>query len=655
MQTIPTITTAMATPYNNNDLGGATGGNIVIAGGGSVGQPSYPPADDAGGATGGSVVASKAEEDGRVTSLSSSSSLSLCPATTHVHTAPAEDANRRNNNDDNYNANVAPAAASAAVVDEYALLDLVEESYLNACRNDDLGNMTVRDVYRAVATGLGLTCLERRWKKVVKAHLTDLITAVAAMAHGTSNSVATMMDGDDAEGEGRMMMSAMDGDGRMRKDNAGAMAALEHSEDTSDCLVHKQSCSKQPDDGFLCVSRKMVHSEDTTDGLVHKHGPRHLPSANSSSSNRCKLASIIPSFKTENGSKKSRKIKNRNSQSKRRKQNARLDQISPSKDHQVLRGLVDDHFTFVDGGTLSNPRIRPLANPSKPTRVLAIRDNHLKVMTSHIMNSERGLIYRFENGSSDIILVPRKDALNQIQVRPDDHITLCNAFDMVESNVKRTEERGSKNKYVITDKTQKYICVGNQTCRGCVGIRRYHKALQLCHKHVLDRIMRYFKAIENLFAMYMDTEEIRIIHDAIEQMKSETFSIPTNPKTSASIYGAFACGKNVYLASHTDQDYTHSSISVHWTKKPYTLVDDVVAYFAFPRLGIAVPLRPGDVLFFNPNEPHCVSSRAKNENDVYCVSLYLKSSNIGLNNNGLSLTSHEKNLLDYYNNTGIEL
>ena len=253
MQTIPTITTAMATPYNNNDLGGATGGNIVIAGGGSVGQPSYPPADDAGGATGGSVVASKAEEDGRVTSLSSSSSLSLCPATTHVHTAPAEDANRRNNNDDNYNANVAPAAASAAVVDEYALLDLVEESYLDACRNDDIGNMTVRDVYRAVATGLGLTCLERRWKKVVKAHLTDLITAGAAMAHGTSNSVATMMDGDDAEGEGRMMMSAMDGDGRMRKDNAGAMAALEHSEDTSDCLVHKQSCSKQPDEWFsLC-------------------------------------------------------------------------------------------------------------------------------------------------------------------------------------------------------------------------------------------------------------------------------------------------------------------------------------------------------------------------------------------------------------------
>ena len=167
---------------------------------------------------------------------------------------------------------------------------------------------------------------------------------------------------------------------------------------------------------------------------------------------------------------------------------------------------------------------------------------------------------------------------------------------------------------------------------------------------LLDRIIRYFKAFEHLFEMFMDTEEIRIIHDALESMQSETFSIPTNPKTVACIYGAFACGKNVYLAAHTDQDYTYSSTSVHWTKKSYTLEDDVIAYFAFPRLGIAIPLHPGDVLFFNPNEPHCVSSRAKNEDDIYCVSLYLKRSNIGLNNNGLSLSEHEHNILDYYEN-----
>ena len=41
--------------------------------------------------------------------------------------------------------------------------------------------------------------------------------------------------------------------------------------------------------------------------------------------------------------------------------------------------------------------------------------------------------------------------------------------------------------------------------------------------------MRYFKAVEHLFEIFMDTEEIRIIHDTLESMQSETFSIPTNP------------------------------------------------------------------------------------------------------------------------------
>jgi hypothetical protein len=61
--------------------------------------------------------------------------------------------------------------------------------------------------------------------------------------------------------------------------------------------------------------------------------------------------------------------------------------------------------------------------------------------------------------------------------------------------------------------------------------------------------MRYFKAIEHLFSMFMDTEEIRIIKDAIGLMQSETFSVP-NITWKASVCGAFACGVNVYLATH---------------------------------------------------------------------------------------------------------
>jgi hypothetical protein len=64
--------------------------------------------------------------------------------------------------------------------------------------------------------------------------------------------------------------------------------------------------------------------------------------------------------------------------------------------------------------------------------------------------------------------------------------------------------------------------------------------------------------VQHLFTMYMDTEEIHIIHDAVQLLQCKTFSIPNQTKK-ASIYGAFACGKIIYIASHTDKDYAYSS------------------------------------------------------------------------------------------------
>ena len=59
--------------------------------------------------------------------------------------------------------------------------------------------------------------------------------------------------------------------------------------------------------------------------------------------------------------------------------------------------------------------------------------------------------------------------------------------------------------------------------------------------------------------------------------------------------------------------------------------DKEVAYFCFPELGVAVPLRPEDALIFNPREPHCLSSCCRVEDEVVCMSLYLKSAVVGLN------------------------
>jgi len=73
----------------------------------------------------------------------------------------------------------------------------------------------------------------------------------------------------------------------------------------------------------------------------------------------------------------------------------------------------------------------------------------------------------------------------------------------------------------------------------------------------------------------------------------------------------------------------------------HNLEDDVICYFCFPTLGVAVPLRPGDYFMFNALIPHCISSRCRLEDNVMCASVYLKTAVVGMNNNKLQLTSDQ--------------
>ena len=83
-------------------------------------------------------------------------------------------------------------------------------------------------------------------------------------------------------------------------------------------------------------------------------------------------------------------------------------------------------------------------------------------------------------------------------------------------------------------------------------------------------------------------------------------------------------------------------------KDKYEFHDDVVVYFCFPTLGVAVPLCPCDFLLFNALMPHCISSRCKQTDNIYCVSMYLKSAIVRTNNNLLPLTTKQAILSKRY-------
>jgi len=117
----------------------------------------------------------------------------------------------------------------------------------------------------------------------------------------------------------------------------------------------------------------------------------------------------------------------------------------------------------------------------------------------------------------------------------------------------------------------------------------------------------------------------------------------------AKYFGAIAFGRNVFLRCHTDDDFTYSIAHVLLGgKSTYHLDDSVVVYFCFPTLGIAVPMRPGDFLIFNARIPHCISSRSNGGDNIMCISMFLKTSVVGGNDNASNLTDTQQYLSDKF-------
>jgi hypothetical protein len=120
-------------------------------------------------------------------------------------------------------------------------------------------------------------------------------------------------------------------------------------------------------------------------------------------------------------------------------------------------------------------------------------------------------------------------------------------------------------------------------------------------------------------------------------------------KEGTTIFSAMNISQDAYLRAHIDNDFTYSVISAHLPDHQYSLHDEIIAYFCFPTLGVAVPIRPGDQVIFSPQVPHCISSRCNPYQTVLSTSMYLKSAVVGLNDNTLQLTTQEQLLADQYN------
>jgi hypothetical protein len=95
-------------------------------------------------------------------------------------------------------------------------------------------------------------------------------------------------------------------------------------------------------------------------------------------------------------------------------------------------------------------------------------------------------------------------------------------------------------------------------------------------------------------------------------------------KKSARYYNGLGFGINVYLRSHINWDFTMSIVQAHIDNHDYQVNNRILCYFAFPRIGMARALRPGDFLLFNPRNWTLFLLAVEQEMNFFAFLLTLK-------------------------------
>jgi hypothetical protein len=263
---------------------------------------------------------------------------------------------------------------------------------------------------------------------------------------------------------------------------------------------------------------------------------------------------------------------------------------------------------------------------------LRINDGDLYVADT--IHDSKGLIYPVSDGVSPFMKVPCKTALSITKM---DNIKENRLFSIAlqsGAQAQRGPLKRGKRKLVFTDGkfADKYGCIGVQVNRGTKGVRGESYHADKMPVKDWNVIVEMITRAETAFRSFANTKDIQHIARVSELLQFQTMrekSSNTEP-IFADIYQGMAFGENVFLECHADHDFARSIVMVQMDNHQCGPHDRVVAYFCFPRLGIAVALRPGDLLIFNALEPHAISSRCHKSDKLLCVSMYLKTAVVGL-------------------------
>lgn len=117
------------------------------------------------------------------------------------------------------------------------------------------------------------------------------------------------------------------------------------------------------------------------------------------------------------------------------------------------------------------------------------------------------------------------------------------------------------------------------------------------------------------------------------------------------IHISIACGINLVLSSHIDNDFFYCVVVALNPDYTPQNKDKVLVYFTFPTLGSrgkAVAMKHGQILIFNARQYHSISSRKFANDRITCISLYLKTAVVSGHDSSIELTEYQERCAQHY-------
>lgn len=409
-------------------------------------------------------------------------------------------------------------------------------------------------------------------------------------------------------------------------------------------------------------------------GYDHPHGSSHIFKATTPSSRRVKAAYMFgmqPRMRKAPGYGK--KIRHRRQRFNRKIHKMeshllpfRLSDVPKNITRLTTEEALQNHVV-VDGGSTGNGRIAEhgtqtlvIDGKEKPVTCLSIRDGDLHVVNNHIDQHDKGIICSPSRGktiqpSPPFIVIPRRFALETtgLHRKAEQSIFMKSLQEIIRVH-RRGHTRG-KHCSIMIGPLDKYCTFGTRPRRNAPGVSSYtYHASEAGFEHY-NNLVNYVSLVERCIKAYCHPKDLNFI-----RRSKELIDFPTMTKTggngnetSPEFYSNVAAMLNGYLSCHIDADYFQCVVTAH-TPRHYIMNDNILCYFCFERLGLVIPMRPGDLIVFNPREPHHVSSRCNDVDNVYVVSLYLKSANVGLNDNSINLSPNETSLSNAFSRGSVD-